>query len=62
MAKTCENCKYSRKFNRMIYHDGSYAGDEECMTCVNEKSMRWYRQVNNLITCNEWETTENEKS
>lgn len=62
MVKNCETCKYSRKYTRPSFLDGHYVGEVECMTCVNKNSMRWYRKVNNLITCNEWETTENEKS
>lgn len=62
MVKTCETCKFSRWYPQTRYFDGKYYDTVNCMTCRNKKSAQWYRQVNNTTTCNEWETTENEKS
>lgn len=56
MAQTCATCKYSREYSRPIFRDGNFDTMTTEMTCINKESNRWYRLVNNLITCDKWET------
>lgn len=60
MVKNCSNCQFSSKYSKPSFLDGKYVGETEHTTCTNENSMRWYREVNNLITCNEWRRNDEE--
>ena len=55
MVENCINCKYSKSYTKPSFLDGKYVGETNHTTCTNKESMHWYREVNNLITCDGWE-------
>ena len=54
--KNCVNCKFCKEYTRPSFLDGKYVGTTKHFTCVNKESMRWYRDITKLITCDKWET------
>lgn len=55
MVKNCSNCKHAVKYTSPSFLDGKCVGEKEHTVCTSKDSVHWYREVNNLITCNGWE-------
>ena len=56
MGKNCKNCKFSSSYETPSFLDGKFVGFITKTSCDNKMSIHWRRQVNNLITCDKWET------